>query len=81
MSKVVESKIQIRFADADCLNHINNVNLQHYFDIGKMDFYEKVLGKPIGLAATVLYLFPYILISIVRAGSRQILLYVHGLRK
>lgn len=48
MGKVVESKIQIRFADADCLNHINNVNLQHYFDIGKMDFYEKVLGKPIG---------------------------------
>ena len=47
MGKFIESKIQIRFADADCLGHINNVNLQHYFDIGKMEFYEKVLGKTI----------------------------------
>lgn len=47
MSKFIESTIQIRFADADCLGHINNINLQHYFDVGKMEFYEKVLGKTI----------------------------------
>lgn len=47
MGKFIESGIQIRFADADCLGHINNINLQHYFDIGKMEFYEKVLGKTI----------------------------------
>ena len=47
MGKYIESDIQIRFADADSLGHINNVNLQHYFDVGKMEFYEKVLGKTI----------------------------------
>lgn len=47
MGKAIESEIQKRFADADCLGHINNVNLQHYFDIGKMEFYRRVLGKKI----------------------------------
>lgn len=47
MGKVIESEIQKRFADADCLGHINNVNLQHYFDLGKMEFYRRVLGKKI----------------------------------
>ena len=47
MGKFIESNIQVRFADADCLGHINNVNLQHCFDVGKMEFYEKVLGKAI----------------------------------
>lgn len=47
MGKYIDSDIQIRFADADSLGHINNVNLQHYFDIGKMQFYAKVLGKTI----------------------------------
>lgn len=47
MGKAIESEIQKRFADADSLGHINNVNLQHYFDIGKMEFYHRVLGKTI----------------------------------
>ena len=51
MGKYIESDIQIRFADSDSLGHINNVNLQHYFDVGKMEFYEKVLGKTIDDAA------------------------------
>lgn len=40
----VVTPIQKRFADVDILGHVNNVNLQHYFDIGKSDWFEKVLG-------------------------------------
>ncbi|GHV01417.1 thioesterase [Bacteroidia bacterium] len=36
--------IQIRFGDVDMLRHVNNVNLQHYFDLGKSDFLRTVLG-------------------------------------
>lgn len=35
--------IQKRFADSDILGHINNVNLQHYFDVGKTDFFERTI--------------------------------------
>ena len=39
-----ELDIQVRFADVDILGHINNVNLQHYYDLGKNDFFHEVLG-------------------------------------
>ena len=39
-----ETDIQIRFADVDALGHVNNVNLQHYFDLGKSDFYRRTIG-------------------------------------
>jgi acyl-CoA thioesterase FadM len=42
--KSVETDIQMRFADFDTLGHVNNVNLQHYFDLGKSDFYRRVIG-------------------------------------
>ena len=32
--KKTETDIQIRFDDIDMLGHVNNVNLQHYFDLG-----------------------------------------------
>lgn len=35
----------MRFADADILGHVNNINLQQYFDLGKFDFYRSVLGE------------------------------------
>ncbi|MFI3262637.1 MAG: thioesterase family protein [Rikenellaceae bacterium] len=38
-----EVDIQIRFADVDSLHHVNNVNIYHYFDIGKRDFLSAVL--------------------------------------
>ncbi len=34
--------IQIRFADVDSFKHVNNVNLQHYFDLGKTTYFEVV---------------------------------------
>lgn len=39
-----ETDIQIRFADVDILGHVNNVNLQHFFDLGKSDYLSTVLG-------------------------------------
>ena len=41
---MIETKVQMRFADIDVLGHVNNVNQQHYFDLGKCDFYKQVLG-------------------------------------
>ena len=40
--------IQIRFADVDSLGHVNNVNLQHYFDLGKNYYFRDVLHIGIG---------------------------------
>ena len=40
---MIETQIQMRFADIDVLGHVNNVNQQHYFDLGKCDFYKQVL--------------------------------------
>lgn len=37
--------IQMRFADVDMLGHVNNVNQQHYFDVGKSDFFAQVLDR------------------------------------
>lgn len=47
MGKILTTDIQIRFADGDTLGHINNVNLQHYFDLGKMEFYTRAMDKTI----------------------------------
>lgn len=44
---VVTTKIQQRFADADSLGHINNIHLQEYFDLGKMELYATILGDKI----------------------------------
>ena len=43
----VQTTIQQRFADADTLGHINNIHLQEYFDLGKMELYGRVLGDRI----------------------------------
>ena len=42
---MIETQIQMRFADIDVLGHVNNVNQQNYFDLGKCDFYKQVLGR------------------------------------
>ena len=41
---MIITEIQIRFADTDALGHVNNVNLQHFFDQGKMEYISRVLG-------------------------------------
>jgi YbgC/YbaW family acyl-CoA thioester hydrolase len=55
--KTIETDIQIRFADIDSLGHVNNVNLQHYFDLGKMDFYRRAIGI-VGVLSDKTGIFP-----------------------
>lgn len=56
MSKIIETDIQIRFADVDSLRHVNNVNLQHYFDTGKLDFMRHTLADDINWKGDTLIL-------------------------
>lgn len=44
MKKVIETPIQTRFADIDMFRHVNNVRQQEYLDLGKMDYYRRVVG-------------------------------------
>ncbi|MCM1151085.1 MAG: acyl-CoA thioesterase [Alistipes sp.] len=47
MARPLITPIQKRFADVDAFQHVNNVAQQNYFDIGKVDYYEKVLGAEV----------------------------------
>ena len=44
MARTLETPIQKRFSDIDPFQHVNNVSQQMYFDVGKMEYYEKILG-------------------------------------
>ena len=44
MARTLTTPIQKRFSDVDPFQHVNNVAQQMYFDVGKMEYYEKVLG-------------------------------------
>ena len=44
MARTLETPIQKRFSDVDPFQHVNNVSQQMYFDVGKMEYYEKILG-------------------------------------
>ena len=50
MARTLETPIQKRFSDVDPFQHVNNISQQMYFDVGKMEFYEKVLGAEVLLA-------------------------------
>lgn len=39
--------IQIRFSDIDRLNHVNNACYHNYIELGRVDYFEKVLGREI----------------------------------
>jgi acyl-CoA thioester hydrolase len=45
--KAIETPIQMRFADIDQMRHVNNVTIQHYFDLGKTAYYDAVLQRPV----------------------------------
>ncbi|WP_295940786.1 thioesterase family protein [uncultured Alistipes sp.] len=47
MAKVLETSIQMRFSDIDSFRHVNNVSQQSYFDVGKVEYYEKILGREV----------------------------------
>ena len=44
MARTLDTPIQKRFSDIDPFVHVNNVAQQSYFDVGKTDYYAKVLG-------------------------------------
>ena len=44
MARTLSVPIQKRFSDVDAFQHVNNVSQQMYFDVGKMEYYEKILG-------------------------------------
>lgn len=44
MNKLLITPVQKRFSDVDSFMHVNNIWQQSYFDMGKTDFYTKVLG-------------------------------------
>ncbi len=45
MARILTTPIQKRFSDIDPFQHVNNVSQQMYFDVGKMEYYEKILGE------------------------------------
>ena len=47
MARTTETPIQKRFSDVDPFQHVNNVSQQMYFDVGKVDFYQRVLGDEV----------------------------------
>ncbi len=44
MAKELRTPVQKRFSDVDSFMHVNNIWQQSYFDMGKTEFYSKVLG-------------------------------------
>ena len=44
MSKYLITPVQKRFSDVDSFMHVNNIWQQSYFDMGKTDFYNRILG-------------------------------------
>ena len=44
MAKQLIPPVQKRFSDVDSFMHVNNIWQQSYFDMGKTEFYTKVLG-------------------------------------
>ena len=44
MAKQLTTPVQKRFSDVDSFMHVNNIWQQSYFDMGKTEFYTRVLG-------------------------------------
>ena len=44
MARIIDTPVQQRFSDIDPFLHVNNVAQQMYFDVGKTDYFHKVLG-------------------------------------
>ena len=61
--------LQVRFNDVDMMGHVNNAVYQHYFDYGKLNYFNQVFGEQVqwdktGLVLakiTIDYLLPILL--------------------
>ena len=47
MPRTIRTEIQKRFSDIDSFRHVNNVSQQMYFDVGKSEFFDRLLGPEI----------------------------------
>ncbi len=43
---MISTEVQVRFSDIDMLRHVNNIVLQQYYDLGKIDYFRNVVGMP-----------------------------------
>ncbi len=46
-------RIQVRFSDLDALNHVNNSFQAQYYDIGRINYFEKVMNRKLDWSETV----------------------------
>lgn len=42
-----EKQIQMRFADLDAMNHVNNGFQMHYFDVGRIYYFSDILHREV----------------------------------
>ncbi len=47
MTRSTTTPIQKRFSDLDPFHHVNNVAQQAYFDTGKTDYFEQMIGPDV----------------------------------
>lgn len=47
---MIETKVYLRWGDIDILGHVYNGYYQHYFDAGKSDYFNLILGLPTHLS-------------------------------
>lgn len=80
--------IQIRFSDVDLLGHVSNTQYQNYFDLGKTDYFAKVLPEidfsglcVVGASVKIDYILPVFMHSkvvvktrIVKVGTKSMTL-------
>ena len=46
-SFIHKTEVQVRFNDVDMMGHVNNAVYQNYFDYGKVQYFNNVLGKDV----------------------------------
>ena len=39
------TSVQVRFIDIDKMGHVNNATVLTYFEIGRLDYFDEVIGK------------------------------------
>ncbi len=44
-SKIIKTPLQVRFNDLDMAGHVHNSEYLNYFEIGRIDFFNKVIAK------------------------------------
>jgi acyl-CoA thioester hydrolase len=82
-----KTEIQIRFNDIDIVGHVNNVVFQHYYDMAKLEYFNRILGNLVDWKKTTMvmanviidYIEPiyleekiYVLTRVVEIGDKSL---------